>query len=25
LDTIEREAYELGNMLFRNWTDTITN
>ena len=25
LDAIEREAYELGNMLFRNWTDTITN
>ena len=25
LDAIEREAYELGNMLFRNWTDSITN
>ena len=25
LDAIEREAYELGNMLFRNWTDTIIN
>lgn len=25
LDAIEREAYELGNILFRNWTDSVTN
>jgi phosphopantetheine adenylyltransferase len=25
LPEIEREAYEKGNMFFRNWTDTLTN
>jgi hypothetical protein len=25
LPEIEREAYEKGNMVFREWTDTITN
>jgi phosphopantetheine adenylyltransferase len=25
LPEIEREAYEKGNMIFRNWTDSITN
>jgi hypothetical protein len=24
LPEIEREAYEKGNMTFRNWTDTLT-
>jgi len=23
LDKIEREAYEKGNIMFRNWTDSI--
>jgi hypothetical protein len=25
LDRIEREAYETGNILFRNWEDSIKN
>ena len=25
LDKIEREAYENGNILFRNWEDSIKN
>ena len=25
LDIIEREAYEQGNIMFRNWEDSIKN